>query len=55
MASYDNAGISVTISVVFLLEQTLHGLIDGALEIQQQEEDNDFLLSQGLLYGDTSP
>ena len=51
--SRDNACISDTIPVVLLLEQTLHGNMDRALEAEQQEEKEDFLYSQGPLYADT--
>ena len=53
MVSRDSACISDTIPVVFLLEQTLRGIMDRALEAEQQEEEEDFLSSQGPLYPDT--
>lgn len=43
-------GISITTHLVFLLEQTLHGITDRTLEAQQQEEEGDFLLSQCHVY-----
>ncbi|PIO22405.1 hypothetical protein AB205_0174330 [Aquarana catesbeiana] len=53
MVTRDNACISDTIPVVFLLEQTLHSLMDRAIKAEQQEEGEDFLSSQGSLYTDT--
>ncbi|XP_077321726.1 zinc finger BED domain-containing protein 6-like isoform X1 [Lithobates pipiens] len=53
MVSRDNACISDTIPVVFLLEHTLHGIMDRALEAEQREEEEDFLSSQGPLFADT--
>ncbi|PIO35289.1 hypothetical protein AB205_0086490 [Aquarana catesbeiana] len=52
MVSCDSACISDTIPVVFLLEQTLRGIMERALGAEQQEEE-DFLSSQGPLYPDT--
>lgn len=55
MVSSENEGISVTIPVIFLLEQTLHDIIDRVLETHQQAEKEDFLVSRGPLYLDTIP
>lgn len=55
MVGCHNTGISVTIPVVFLLEQTLSGIIDRALEAHQQEEVEDYPLFQGPLNPDTIP
>lgn len=38
--------ISIIILVLFLLDHTLHGVIDWALEAQYKEEEEDFMLSQ---------
>ena len=46
MVSRDDACISDTIPLVFLLEHTLHGIIDRPLEAEQQEEEEGFLSSQ---------
>ncbi|PIO14637.1 hypothetical protein AB205_0000860 [Aquarana catesbeiana] len=53
MVGRDNVCISDTIPVVFLLEQTLCGIMDRALEAEQREVEEDFLSSQGPLYADT--
>ena len=52
MVSRDSACISDTLPVLFLLEHTLRGIMDRALEAEQQEEEEDFLASQGPLYPD---
>ena len=55
MVSRDDACISDTIPLVFLLEHTLHLIMDRALEAEQWEEEEDFLSSQGPLYADIIP
>lgn len=50
MMSFDNDGIRVSISLVYLLQQTLHGIIDRALEAQQEQEEEDSLRFQSLLF-----
>lgn len=45
----------VKIPVVLLLERTLHAIIDRALEAQQQEEEEDFLVSYDPLNPNTVP
>ena len=50
--SRDNACFSDAIPLVLLLEHTLCGIMDRALEAEQQEEEEDFLSSQGPLYAD---
>lgn len=55
MVSSDNACISDTVPLVFLLEHTLCGIMDRALEAEQREEEEDFLTSQGPLYPDSIP
>uniref|UniRef100_A0A8C5MMB6 BED-type domain-containing protein n=1 Tax=Leptobrachium leishanense TaxID=445787 RepID=A0A8C5MMB6_9ANUR len=47
MVSRDSACISDTIPLVFLLEHTLRGIIDVALEAEQREEEEAFPSSQG--------
>uniref|UniRef100_A0A8C5W749 BED-type domain-containing protein n=1 Tax=Leptobrachium leishanense TaxID=445787 RepID=A0A8C5W749_9ANUR len=47
MVSRDSACISDTIPLVFLLEHTLQGIIDVALEAEQREEEEAFPSSQG--------
>uniref|UniRef100_A0A8C5LXF4 BED-type domain-containing protein n=1 Tax=Leptobrachium leishanense TaxID=445787 RepID=A0A8C5LXF4_9ANUR len=47
MVSRDSACISDTIPLVFLLEHTLRGIIDVALEAEQWEEEEAFPSSQG--------
>uniref|UniRef100_A0A8C5MHN7 BED-type domain-containing protein n=1 Tax=Leptobrachium leishanense TaxID=445787 RepID=A0A8C5MHN7_9ANUR len=47
MVSKDSACISDTIPLVFLLEHTLQGIIDVALEAEQREEEEAFPSSQG--------
>lgn len=44
--SINEAGISNTIPLVFLLDHTLHDVMDWALEAQYKEEEEDFMLSQ---------
>lgn len=46
--------ISDTVPVVFLLEHTLDGITDRALETEQQKKE-DIIASQGLLYPDPVP
>uniref|UniRef100_A0A8C5WJ07 OTU domain-containing protein n=1 Tax=Leptobrachium leishanense TaxID=445787 RepID=A0A8C5WJ07_9ANUR len=56
MVSRDSACISDTIHLVFLLECTLWGIIDVALEAEQREEEEDFPSSQGpSLYANSIP
>lgn len=45
MMSSDSACISDTVPLVHLLEHTLHGIMDRALEAEQREEEEDFLTS----------
>uniref|UniRef100_A0A8C5LUH2 HAT C-terminal dimerisation domain-containing protein n=1 Tax=Leptobrachium leishanense TaxID=445787 RepID=A0A8C5LUH2_9ANUR len=47
MVSRDSACISDTIPLVFLLEHTLQGIIDVALEAEQRKEEEAFPSSQG--------
>lgn len=46
MVSQDEVRISDTALSVFILEPTLHSVIDWALNAQQQQEEVNFLLSQ---------
>ena len=55
MVSSDSACISKTVSLIHMLEHTLHGIMDRALEAEQREEEEDFLTSQGPLYPDSGP
>ena len=55
MVSSNSACISNTVPLVFLLEHTLRGIMDRALEAEQREEKEDFLTSQGPLYPDSIP
>ena len=55
MVSSDSACISETVPLIHLLEHTLHGIMDRALEAEQREEEEDFLTSQGPLYPDSVP
>uniref|UniRef100_A0A8C5MP71 HAT C-terminal dimerisation domain-containing protein n=1 Tax=Leptobrachium leishanense TaxID=445787 RepID=A0A8C5MP71_9ANUR len=56
MVSRDSACISDTIPLVFLLEHTLRGIIDVALEAEQREEEEAFPSSQGTsLSADSIP
>ena len=55
MVSSDSACISDTVPLVHLLEHTLRGIMDRALEAEQREEEEDFLTSQGPLYPDSVP
>lgn len=50
MVSHDNVGINNSITVVFLLDHILYGVIDWALEAQQKEKQEVFLESHSLLY-----
>lgn len=55
MVSSDSACISDTVPLVHLLEHTLRGIMDRALEAEQRQEEEDFLSSQGPLYPDSVP
>lgn len=55
MVSSDSACISDTVPLVHLLEHTLRGIMDRALEAEQRQEEEDFLASQGPLYPDSVP
>ena len=55
MVSSDSACIRDTVPLVYLLEHTLRGIMDRALEAEQREEKEDFLTSQGPLYPDSIP
>lgn len=42
--THNNVYISITIPVVFLLEHTMHGIIDWTFEAQQPEEEENWCL-----------
>lgn len=47
MVISDEEGISDTMTLVLCLEHSFNDMIDWALKAQQQEENEDLLLSQG--------
>ena len=55
MVSSDSACISETVPLIHMLEHTLRGIMDRALEAEQREEEEDFLTSEGPLYPDSVP
>ena len=46
---------SETVPLIHMLEHTLCGIMDRALEAEQREEEDAFLTFQGLLYPDSVP